>query len=129
MPPNECPAVVRKRSLGGKQPQGFSGVRSWTLMCFLGDWHKALRQSVQDNVLLDSLRLVPLTCRSRCAVEAENLFPGKPLLFQERKVKPRRAGDFTRWLMSLLSQSFHWRNALVVVKPETLIRCHRQAFM
>jgi hypothetical protein len=67
--------------------------------------------------------------RSRTAVEAENLFLRKQLaLFQERKTKARRADDSTRWLMSFLSQWFDWRNALVVVKPETLIRWHRRGF-
>jgi hypothetical protein len=30
--------------------------------------------------------------------------------------------------MSFASQWFDWRNALVVVKPETLIRWHRKGF-
>ena len=62
-------------------------------------------------------------------MEAENLFLRKQLaLFQERKNKARRADDSTRWLMSFLSRWFDWRNALVVVKPETLIRWHRKGF-
>jgi len=62
-------------------------------------------------------------------VEAENLFLRKQLaLFQERKTKARRADDATRWLMSFLSQWFDWRNALVHVKPDTLIRWHRKGF-
>jgi hypothetical protein len=62
-------------------------------------------------------------------VEAENLFLRKQLaLFRERKAKARRADDSTRWLMSFLSQRFHWRTALVLVKPETLIRWHRKGF-
>jgi uncharacterized protein GlcG (DUF336 family) len=42
-------------------------------------------------------------------------------LFQERKVKPRRADDATRWLMATLGRMFPWRNAPVNVKPDTLI--------
>jgi len=49
-------------------------------------------------------------------------------LFQERNLRPGRADDSTRWWMSLVSQWFDWRNALVVVKPETLIRWHRKGF-
>ena len=97
----------------------------------LVDWLKASRHLVRTahRVLLDSLRLVALTCRSRSAVEAENLFLRKQLaLFQERNLRPHRADDSTRWLMSFLSQWFDWRNALVVVKPETLIRWHRKGF-
>jgi putative transposase len=49
-------------------------------------------------------------------------------LFQERKVKPRRADDSTRWIMATLSQMFAWRDALWNVKPDTLIRWHRKGF-
>src|SRR6202521_3599906 len=100
-------------------------------MCLLIDWLKASRHLVRTahRVLLDSLRLVVSACRSRSAIEAENLFLRKQLaLYQERKTKPHRADDSTRWLMSFLSQWFDWRNALVVVKPETLIRWHRKGF-
>jgi hypothetical protein len=52
---------------------------------------------------------------------AENLFLRKQLaLFQERKVKPRRAEDSTRWWMATVSLLFNWRTVLVVVKPDTL---------
>ena len=106
-------------------------MRSWTFMCLLVDWLKASRHLVRTahRVLWDSLRLVAVTCRSRSAVEAENLFLRKQLaLFQERNLRPHRADDSTRWLMSFLSRWFEWRNALVVVKPETLIRWHRKGF-
>ncbi len=100
-------------------------------MCLSGVWLKAFRHLIQTafQVLLDFLGLVALTCRSRNAVEAENLFLRKQLaLFQERKNKPRRADDSTRWLMSFLSRWFDWRSTLVVVKLETLIRWHRRGF-
>jgi hypothetical protein len=81
-------------------------------------------------VILDFLRLILTTCRSRSAAEAENLFLRKQLaLFQERQTKPRRADDSIRWLMSFQSRWFDQRNALVVVKPETLIQWHRKAFL
>lgn len=64
-----------------------------------------------------------LISRPRVALAAENLFLRKQLtLFQERKVNPRRANDSTRWMMATLSQVFQWRDALVNVKPDTLIR-------
>jgi putative transposase len=100
-------------------------------MSFVDDWLKALRHLVRTafRVLVDFLGLVVLTCRSRSALEAENLFLRKQLaLFQERQTKPRRADDSTRWLMGFVSRWFDWRNALVVVKPETLIRWHRKGF-
>jgi hypothetical protein len=81
------------------------------------------------QVLIDLCRLVLLFTRPRVAVVAENLFLRKQLaLFQERKVKPHRANDSTRWLMAVLSRVFDWRAALVVVKPDTLIRWYRKGF-
>jgi putative transposase len=100
-------------------------------MCFLDAWLKAICHLIRTAfcVLLDFLRLALMTCRSQRAVEAENLFLRKQLaLFQERKSKARRADDSTRRFMSFLSRWFDWRNALVVVKPDTLIRWHRKGF-
>src|SRR6478672_7446567 len=80
-------------------------------------------------VVFDLVRLAFLTAHSRSALAAENLFLRKQLaLFQERKVKPRRADDSTRWMMATLSRIFKWRDALVNVKPDTLLRWHRKGF-
>jgi putative transposase len=80
-------------------------------------------------LLLELWRLFCLGLQSRSALAAENLFLRKQLaLFQERKTKPRRADNSTRWLMATLSRLFDWRGALVVVKPATLIGWHRQGF-
>ena len=56
-------------------------------------------------VLLDLGRIVAFGLRSRRALAAENLFLRKQLaLFHERKVKPRRADDATRWTMATLTK-------------------------
>jgi len=61
--------------------------------------------------------------------QAENLFLRKQLgLYQEPKVKPRRLRPADRLVMVLLSRWLDWRDALVVVKPETLLRWHRAGF-
>jgi hypothetical protein len=79
--------------------------------------------------LFDLGRLLVLALRPRAALAAENLFLRKQLaLFQERKVKPHRATDATRWVMASVSWWFLWRTALVVVQPDTLIRWHRRGF-
>jgi hypothetical protein len=49
-------------------------------------------------------------------------------LFQERKANPRRVTKTTRVAMIALGRFFDWRDALVVVKPETFIKWHRTAF-
>jgi hypothetical protein len=67
--------------------------------------------------------------RSRAQLAAGNLFLRKQLaLYQERKVRARRADDATRIILAGLSRFLAWRELLVIVKPETLIRWHRQGF-
>ena len=46
----------------------------------------------------------------------------------ERRVKPQRADDATRWVMATLSRMFASGDALWNVKPDTLIRWHRKGF-
>src|SRR6058998_691869 len=46
----------------------------------------------------------------------------------EREVKPRRATDSIRFTLARLSRWFDWQQALIVVKPDTLIRWHRKGF-
>jgi hypothetical protein len=95
-------------------------MRSWASMpasarCSLSLAHflRIFRQ-----VLVDLSRFVFLFSRPRVALAAENLFLRKQLaLFQERKLRPRRADDSTRWMMATLSRMFQWRDALVNVKP------------
>jgi putative transposase len=77
--------------------------------------------------LFTLIRLLILS--SRAAILAENLFLRKQLaLFEERKVRPRRSTAATRAVMVLLSRFFAWREALVIVKPETFLKWHRSAF-
>jgi hypothetical protein len=74
----------------------------------------------------DLTGLVALSLRPRRSVEAENLFLRRDLaLYRERGVKPRRVDAATRVSLAVLSRLFDWRDALVVVRPETLIRWHR----
>ena len=81
------------------------------------------------DLWLDTLRFIRLSLRSPFALAAENLFLRKQLaLYLERQVKPRRAKVPTRLTLVLLSRLFAWREALTIVKPDTLIRWHQQAF-
>jgi putative transposase len=78
------------------------------------------------SVICDGLRWLWLTGRSTSAVAAENLFLRRQLaLYVERGVKPRRIDSITRIALTILSGFFDWRDALVVVRPGTLIRWHR----
>jgi putative transposase len=70
--------------------------------------------------LLELLRLI---FSSRTALIAENLFLRKQLaLFLERQLKPRRATPALRLTLIALSRFFNWRDALVIVKPETFLK-------
>src|ERR1700740_2033124 len=92
---------------------------------------KALLKFVWNafHVSADVLTFVRLCLRSPAAVAAENLFLRKQLgLFVERKRKPRRATDSVRFTLAQLCRCFDWRDALIVVKPDTLIRWHRKGF-
>jgi transposase InsO family protein len=70
-----------------------------------------------------------LGVRSSAALKAENLFLRKQLaLYQERQIRPRRASNVTKLTLALLSKLLAWKDALTIVKPDTFIRWHRQAF-
>ena len=77
----------------------------------------------------DGLRFLPLAIRSHSALSAEILFLRKQLAFyQERQVQPHRLDDCARASLVFWSRRFDWKDALVVVKPETLIGWHRKGF-
>ena len=74
----------------------------------------------------DGMHFLSLCARSRTALAAENLFLRKQLAFyQERKVRPRRFDNVTRYILVLLSYGFAWKEALVNVTPQTFIGWHR----
>jgi hypothetical protein len=74
----------------------------------------------------DVIRWFGLVLRSQHSVEAKNLFLRRQLaLYKERGAKARPIDPATRIALALLSRLFDWRDALVLVRPETLIRWHR----
>lgn len=79
--------------------------------------------------LRDLATFIWLILRPHGALAAENLFLRKQLaMFQERKLKPHRPDTPFRVALVLLSRLFDWKDALVVVQPQTLVRWHRQGF-
>lgn len=81
------------------------------------------------GLLGDTVRFLLLCLRPSAALVAENLFLRKQLaLYEERRIKPRRATNTTRLTLVWLSRWFNWRQALTIVQPETLTRWHRQGF-
>src|SRR3984893_16976254 len=78
------------------------------------------------ELVAETLRWLRLAFLSSQSIQAENLFLRRQLaLYIERGVKPRRIDSVTRIGLTLLSRCFNWRDALVVVRPETMIRWHR----
>jgi hypothetical protein len=61
----------------------------------------------------------PIALPAAQALIAENLFLRKQLtLFTERKVRPRTTAS-ARIVMLALAKCFDWRDALIIVEPET----------
>src|SRR5438552_16714001 len=92
--------------------------------------HSVLRLVfILSSLAQDALRFLLLGARSGAAIKAENMFLRKQLaLYLKRAVKRRRATDASRLSLVLLSRLFAWQDALVNVKPETLLGWHRKGF-
>ena len=81
------------------------------------------------DLTLDGFHFLGATVRSRSAVSAEILFLRKQLAFyQEHQIRPWRLADSARFSLALWSRFFDWKEALVIVQPETLIGWHRKGF-
>jgi len=67
--------------------------------------------------------------KSKPALVAENAFLRQQLMVLKRQVKQPKLTDRDRGLLVLLaSRVRHWKNALLLVKPDTLLRWHREGF-
>jgi hypothetical protein len=77
-------------------------------------------------LFVDLLGLLRLMLGSRAQLAAENLFLRKQLAcYIERQVRPRRTDNASRIALVLLSQFVDWRELLTIVRPDTLVRWHR----
>ena len=74
----------------------------------------------------DALKLGGLFLRPSSAIRAENLVLRRQLaLYIERDIKPRRVDHATRVSLSVFCRLFNWRDAIVIVRPSTIVRWHR----
>ena len=81
------------------------------------------------GVASDVLRLVVSFLRSSSAIRAENLVLRKQLAsYIERGIKPRRVDHATRVSLALFTRLFDWRDAVVNVRPSTIVRWHRMGW-
>ncbi len=77
----------------------------------------------------DVLRLIVSFLRSSSAMRAENLILRKQLAsYLERGIKPRGLDHATRVSLALFSRLFDWRDAIVIVRPSTIVRWHRMGW-
>ena len=79
------------------------------------------------TALVVLLRSIGLICHGHRAVALENLALRQQLAALTRTVKrpPLRTRDRLFWI--LLAKAWrHWRTALIVVQPDTVVRWHRQ---
>ena len=73
----------------------------------------------------DAFRLFLLLSRPPAEIHAKNLVLRKQLArYIERGVKPRRIYPATRISLALLTRMFDWHNAIVIVRPQTILRWH-----
>src|SRR5215471_4731346 len=81
------------------------------------------------SLIGQSMQFLRLALSSRAALSAEVLFLRKQLVFyQEHQIPARKLTAAARFSLVLWSRFFHWREALMIVKPETLIGWHREGF-
>jgi hypothetical protein len=78
------------------------------------------------EVLSDLLKPALLLLRPASAIRAENLALRKQLAaYIERGIRPRQLDHAGRVSLSVLARLFSWRDAIVIVRPSTVIRWHR----
>src|SRR5262245_23547580 len=81
------------------------------------------------SVLFDLLRFGALFFRSSFVIRAENLVLRRQLAgYLERGIKPKRVDLATRVSLALFTRFFVWRDAVVNVRPSTVIRWHRMGW-
>ena len=86
--------------------------------------------------LTESFRPLPIITglvgdafRSRQELVAENMMLRQQLIVASRKVSQPRFRPHERGLLVFLSSVLHrWREAVLLVKPDTIIRWHREGF-
>ena len=77
-------------------------------------------------VLSEVLKLGVLFLRSSASIRAENLvLRGQLARYIERGIKPKRMDHAARASLALFTRFFDWRDAVVNVRPSTIVRWHR----
>src|SRR3954453_13434541 len=87
---------------------------------------KAQTKPASSSQVLDTARDL---LRSKRELVAENALLRQQVIVLKRSVKQPKLTRHDRWLMVLLSSKLpHWKQALLIIQPETLLRWHRELF-
>jgi putative transposase len=106
----------------------FSGLKR-LVVSFVNEWRASIVHWTKP--LTSSLPLGTLADlgRSKSELIAENALLRVPLIMLKRQVKRPVCTKADRILLVLLARAVRaWKQALVIVQPETLLRWHREAF-
>lgn len=114
-----CWGACRAQNLN---PWPFSGIR----------WRGKLLQEQQEaggGVIGWGIRGIVALCRPKAGLMAENLLLRQQLLILQRKRARPRPKNSDRLFWILASRVFSaWRESLLIVKPETVLRWHRKGW-
>ncbi|HVO70726.1 MAG TPA: helix-turn-helix domain-containing protein [Aggregatilineaceae bacterium] len=85
-------------------------------------WMKPGKENLVGGTVADLVKSKP-------ELIAENAFLRQQLILFKRQVKPPKLTSKDRGLLvTLASRVRDWKNALLIVKPDTLLKWHRQGF-
>jgi hypothetical protein len=85
-------------------------------------WTKPATYTLLETPVADLLRTKP-------ELVAENAFLRQQLIVLQRQVKHSKFTPLDRGILVVLaSRIAHWKEALLIVKPDTLLKWHRQGF-
>ena len=96
------------------------------LVSFLEHVFLHLTQPSHHSIVLSTVADLP---RTKADLIAENALLRQQLIVLHRQVKKPVFSQADRlWLVLLSSRVKHWKEALIILKPDTLLRWHRQGF-
>jgi putative transposase len=104
------------------QPGFFVKYLLFSLGKMIQEWIKPTPDSVIWSVLADSVR-------SRRELIAENALLCQQVIILNRATKPPLLHKRDKCLLPVLARTFkHWKQALLIIQPDTLLRWHRELF-
>src|SRR5262245_9895197 len=92
----------------------------------VGQWIKATTKPSTSSQVLETAHDL---LRSKAEFVAENALLREQVILLKRSVKQLKLTRQDRRLMVLLSSKLpHWKQAVLIIQPDTLLRWHRELF-